>query len=747
MRTRLQLVTAWVVGVHVAGAFADSPADRPLRAARSDNGRYELRVEPGRAGRPTSRPCRATLLERRGGRLRPVWSAKLANETAPTHASVSDDGRFVITLDEFRRGGAAHAAVVYGARGEKRCEFSLRELLDGDDWPHVSARGRMIEWLNGAEFAFDGPPPQYVIRLKWGTEVRIDLEKCELIRDERRPGVADASQIPPEVLAILNVTEQMLAERVAPGADAAGADGAAEDAFFNVLQQLIEQYRAEHGEIPPGKLDELIAQAWRLAAAGGIEGGGDAGQAAEQPPAPSVQAAAALDDSLTPPAGQAEAAEEGQTLAPPRPTDSAGISALTGVAVPLPRPGEDRVDYLAWTNEFTRVEGESAAPLYDAAAKAHVSADLDRELLDRALKGDPDALADSSVLGWLEANREALAQFREATRYEYSGIELKAADGMLISALLPSLGPMRELTHVSVVEGKRLESEGRAVEAVDLYIDALAAGAHAGAGVTLIENLVGVAMQRQASAALLDAYAAGHKLDYAALAEQLERSYAPPRPIAQTIQFERAIVLDVMQRAYDWNPDTGMYRVADDVPQLINAVTGMSDDPLGELAAAVILGAVGFERMVAQANEQYDRMTEATLELYPQARQTLDELDEQFGQPGFRLRNPLLATLLPSISKAQKLHTRGEATRRATLLVTQLQAHRQQHGVYPDSLDALPTGTAIDPFTEQPFVYRRDGDGFVLYSAGANGVDDGGVDGQELERGDLVYWPRPRRSR
>jgi hypothetical protein len=51
-------------------------------------------------------------------------------------------------------------------------------------------------------------------------------------------------------------------------------------------------------------------------------------------------------------------------------------------------------------------------------------------------------------------------------------------------------------------------------------------------------------------------------------------------------------------------------------------------------------------------------------------------------------------------------------------------------GQYPETLDALVPGLLteipIDPFTGKPLVYRRDGEGFIVYSLGSNLKDDGG---------------------
>jgi hypothetical protein len=59
-----------------------------------------------------------------------------------------------------------------------------------------------------------------------------------------------------------------------------------------------------------------------------------------------------------------------------------------------------------------------------------------------------------------------------------------------------------------------------------------------------------------------------------------------------------------------------------------------------------------------------------------------------------------------------------------------LAAYRDDHGTFPATLDALAPdylkSVPVDPFTDQAFCYRRDGAGYVLYSAGFNGKDDDG---------------------
>ncbi len=64
------------------------------------------------------------------------------------------------------------------------------------------------------------------------------------------------------------------------------------------------------------------------------------------------------------------------------------------------------------------------------------------------------------------------------------------------------------------------------------------------------------------------------------------------------------------------------------------------------------------------------------------------------------------------------------------LLALALSAYRTEHGEYPKTLAELaPTyidAILKDPFTDGEFYYKQEGDGYLLYSVGRNGKDDGG---------------------
>ena len=73
----------------------------------------------------------------------------------------------------------------------------------------------------------------------------------------------------------------------------------------------------------------------------------------------------------------------------------------------------------------------------------------------------------------------------------------------------------------------------------------------------------------------------------------------------------------------------------------------------------------------------------------------------------------------------------ADATRRELLrLMLALRIHKLEQGAYPDTLAPLTPllegELPRDPFSHQPFKYERTADGYLLWSVGPDGVDDGG---------------------
>lgn len=692
----------WVrllVGLTVLVPAGAAGQSGPLREARSANGRFELRLEPGRAG-VDARGCRAAL-HGRGGR-RPIWERVLVNDVAPERACVRDDGGYVVTLDEYRRGGARNALVIYGARGELLRHFLLIDLLGPEDWKHVRTGRRELVWLDGAKCEFAGQGDEFVVTLKWGRAVRIDLKTLRVRRGEGEAGGDAQAAVPPEVLAL-----------------------------------VCGQGSAEQDGVIGGRLEELAAltpeeRARTEAIAGQLveEGASPAAGGLLLPPGPGEPGPAGAV-----PSGEVEGRRAGE--APAAGAPAAGAPPV--LEVPPPDP-VNKYDYVSWLNGMMQVEGADAAPLYEAAISAHVPWEGDGELLSRAMEGDPAALAAPEVQAWLAANEAAVAAFREASRYPARSFSYDSPDGTMVGVLLPSLSHLRGLTRASIIEGRRLAAAGQGMAAADCYLDTLAAGGHTGGGMSIIENLVGVAMQSLGVDALLDLQAGPQAadLDYVALADAIEDAAVAPRAPSAGIEGERAMYLDAVQRLWSVDPGTGQMQLDTEAARSLLGASGDAEELERTIAR---LSESSYEEAVATGNAYYDALAAAMARPFAEGQAQIEALERRLEEDpsGYPLHE-----FLPSLGHWFFLRTRNEADRRAAVLVTRLNAHRQKYGEYPDSLAVFGDAAFTrDPFGTGTFVYRREGAGFRLYSLARNGADDAGVHDRRGDTNDIVYWPRP----
>jgi hypothetical protein len=696
----------WLAGGLICAVAAQ--AAPPPREVFSENRQFLLEVEPGRTGR-SGRSCQATLWQRVGSdpRGRKVWQRSLVNQIAPARVNVRNDGRFVVTLDEYRRGGARNAVVIYGADGQLLRHFLLTDLLTRADWPQVRAERRAVVWLEGARCGFDDQHDHFVIRLAWGRELRIDLRALRVLRTEARP--ADADDVPAALRALL-------------GGEEAPVDASNSTFAPSELTELTAEERARAAEVaaevaqvplPPGLPHDADSDATE----------GDIRE--ERLPA-----------DIAPSPGQEELVVEIEGL-------DDGASHPSGISVPAPDLA-NKVDYLAWLNDLGRVEPEEDAwPLLQNAAASFVPWTGSAELLWAAERGEAEALNHPDIAAWVEANAAALEAFRRAGRLGSRGWEYQSEDGSLLGVRLPHVAKLRSLAKLCVLDGRRRAAAGDPTAAAERYLDVVACGRQVGEGLTMIEHLVGLAVQALGATALLELQAKVEPgaLDCEALAAQARAVVRPLRSGAEVIQVERATLLDALQRL--WSPEAATGEAVFDHEAARTFFGGLvegDEQRLEELVGR--LEVFGFDRCVADANAWYDEVTAAFSQPFAEAAARFAELERRVGDGS--LSSPVLEVLAPSVSKYHFLLARGEAVRRAALAVMELNAYRQQFGAYPDSLPELGNLPVLrDPFTGGSFAYRRQADGFVLYSVGANGTDEGGLHDRRGDKNDIVLWPPP----
>jgi hypothetical protein len=256
---------------------------------------------------------------------------------------------------------------------------------------------------------------------------------------------------------------------------------------------------------------------------------------------------------------------------------------------------------------------------------------------------------------------------------------------------------------------------------------------------TVVEQLIAMGVSAGASEATLTLLQHGDLT--AELAKQIERDLAAlPRfaGMARALdQNERFMALNAFTRL-----GTG------GGAQLFSAMSGGQGDA-GDKVFDII--SVDWNLVLRESNAWYDRLAfaarlsdftarQAALQqieadsrlLFSQARAPVSFLA---GVINRRERSKLISSMmlslfLPSVQAATIAEDRANAMQDLLRLAAALAVFRAQHGAYPQQLEELVPGVLetlpVDHFKSQPYIYNRNGDGYLLYSAGANGADDNG---------------------
>jgi hypothetical protein len=110
----------------------------------------------------------------------------------------------------------------------------------------------------------------------------------------------------------------------------------------------------------------------------------------------------------------------------------------------------------------------------------------------------------------------------------------------------------------------------------------------------------------------------------------------------------------------------------------------------------------------------------------------------------------MICLWMPAARKIQDAHDRSEQVQRNLHVAFALAAHHRDHGRYPARLDELaPRYLAAVPddlFSGKSLVYRPAEKGYLLYSVGVNGEDEGGRSRDDDPPGDDLSVRMPLRA-
>jgi hypothetical protein len=372
------------------------------------------------------------------------------------------------------------------------------------------------------------------------------------------------------------------------------------------------------------------------------------------------------------------------------------------------------------------------------------------------------------IVDWLGANEKSLAVTIEATKRPHYFSPLVTSKGGsvsgLIGVLVPGVQKCRELAGALTIRAMWHLGEGRIDQAWQDLLACHRLGRLVTRGSTLIEALVGIAIDAIASNAALTF------VEHAPLrAPQLQaclrdlQGLPPMVAIADLIdQGERFIFHDSVMMM-DRHGSKYLKGLVDGDPN--------QPDPIADLMKQPI----HWDPAMKKANVFYDAMVSAMRKLTRAERESaLTKIDDELKQAkakidpkkfaeeiakskepdmvlGGIIGDVLISLLVPAVRKVQEASDRSTQTAGNLQLAFALAAYRADNRRFPTNLmDVAPKYLAKVPqdvFSGKAVIYKKQGDGYLLYSVGPNGKDDGGNWYNDEPKGDdpNVRMPRPKK--
>lgn len=408
------------------------------------------------------------------------------------------------------------------------------------------------------------------------------------------------------------------------------------------------------------------------------------------------------------------------------------------VAIP-PKEGDYFVGSGTYFRDKLGLSGEKLEAVYDFQGRANQR---------------PWAPQDCPPLAeWLKANEKPLALAAEAVkRPEYfnplCSRREEGGPSNLIGSLLPSVQKCRELASAFTCRAMLRLKEGKYDDAWQDLLACHRLGQLITRGATLIESLVGIAISQIASNSTLAYLQYADLTSEQALGRLADLQKLPPmRPMADKIGIgERMMGLDALQLIMRGNNPGAL-------------IGGAGEDVEITDEQRKFMAKMDWTPTMQTMNKWYDRMS-AAMRLKDRAarEKEFDQIDKELAdrkdfkklkeleklkdvkdEKGAKevgklvaksIGDVLMGLLAPAVRKVQGAEDRMTQVQANLRVAFAMAAYHKDNGRYPAKLaDLAPkylSAVPDDVFSGKPLIYKPSGKGYLFYSVGQNGKDDGG---------------------
>jgi len=384
-------------------------------------------------------------------------------------------------------------------------------------------------------------------------------------------------------------------------------------------------------------------------------------------------------------------------------------------------------------------DSENAAIIYEQAFAELKGLISDTELSDRQalthfVSDNPPgnrAKLRSRVLQILARNQRAIRLIKEGSARPRCRFSLDWNESP-VEMTFPTFPALRMSARLLAAEAIIAAERGDGKRVVEDYHVGIRLCAHAAETPTLISFLVSVTSQQILLTPLPEVLAQGglNDADCRALYEDLQR-------LDFNLPLREALALHGCEALW-------CFDAADRTPDKFRELFGADDQvPRVYLAlySSPLFKPLRLKEEIAYT-ELLERELAAAAKPYRESVSERDSLNEEVDRmPGYYVTTQIVGHVFVRTAASRD---RAIALRNAMQVALALRAYHVERGQYPDSLAALRKhpGWELpgDPFSGKPFVYHRQGAGYLLYSFGPDLDDDGGKPYDNLtQNGDLVW--------
>ncbi len=308
-----------------------------------------------------------------------------------------------------------------------------------------------------------------------------------------------------------------------------------------------------------------------------------------------------------------------------------------------------------------------------------------------------------------------------------------AWDGRLVMTLLPELGGFRFLARYSAARMSEAARAGDGAEFARAFEHALAAGRAASHQATVIDRLVGLAIQELAVSRAMDELRRFKpaEAELERMRAALERQTGTLPGVAFAIEGERLIALDACRWVFNSDGRVNVRALEE-----LGSLSSAKAKGIAFLGSTREGNVMGIESVLAEARTWLNTpRRERAGSFYSAAFDRQREVNPDF---------VVARMMVPAVDKYDQSFSLGAVRREGFGVALAVERFERARGAYPASLDEVVAAGFLktvpaDVVTGQPLRYVRltkpdeFGRAYLIYSLGADGEDNGGRETEDRD--------------